>query len=114
MFFFCFVYFFQLCFKWVSVPSELPDQPIHNTIVGSILTKPEKRRVSNAALAHTVSVSKGVGAGGCFHILCKQQKCSIPLHVSQCVCLSPCAGGSGPSSQGQVGGMRPLSSVEWM
>lgn len=28
--------------------------------------------------------------------------------------VSVCAGGSGLSSQGQVGGLRPLSSVEWL
>lgn len=81
-FFFVFV-FFQLCFKWVSVPSELPDQLIHNTIVGSILTKPEKRRGSNAALAHTVSVSKGVGV---FIFYANNRSAAFP-----CMSLSVCA-----------------------
>lgn len=68
------------------MPSELPDQPIHNTIVGSILTKPEKRRGSNAALAHTVSVSKGVGGGGVFIFYANNRSAAFP-----CMSLSVCA-----------------------
>lgn len=34
--------------------------------------------------------------------------------ISVCMCVSVRAGGSDLSSQGQVGGIRPLSSVEWL